>query len=53
MAGARQGWIEARYLDLPASLSDVVSAAVPVPNVTRDVRILPGLAQRDTRHART
>ncbi len=48
MAGARQGWVEAGYLDTPAALADIVHAAVPVPGIDRDVRILPGLAQRDT-----
>jgi len=47
MAGARQGWVEAGYLDTPAALADIVHAAVPVPGIDRDVRILPGLAQRD------
>lgn len=46
MAGARQGWVEARYLDVPARLDDVVGSAVKVPDVARDVRILPGIAQR-------
>jgi len=48
MAGARQGWREAAYLDVPARLDDLGKAAVPV--ATRDprleVRIVPGLAQR-------
>lgn len=47
MAGARQGWIEAGYLDTPAPLSRIVDAAVTVPDAHRDIRILPGLAQRD------
>lgn len=51
MAGARQGWIEAGYLDTPAPLSAIIAAAVPVPGIARNVRILPGLAQRDARHA--
>ncbi|WP_269933239.1 2-dehydro-3-deoxygalactonokinase [Aminobacter sp. HY435] len=46
MAGARQGWIEAPYVDVPASLADILGAAVPVPGISRDVRIVPGLAQR-------
>lgn len=46
MAGARQGWVEAGYLDTPAPLSGIVKAAVTVPNGNRDIRILPGLAQR-------
>jgi 2-dehydro-3-deoxygalactonokinase len=47
MAGARQGWVEAGYLDTPAALSDIVGSAVAVPDANRDIRILPGLAQRD------
>ena len=46
MAGARQGWVEAGYVDTPASLSSILDRAVQVPDVSRDVRILPGLAQR-------
>ncbi|NLS00311.1 2-dehydro-3-deoxygalactonokinase [Rhizobium sp. P38BS-XIX] len=46
MAGARQGWIEAGYIDTPASLASILTGAVAVPDQTRDVRILPGLAQR-------
>lgn len=47
MAGARQGWKEARYVDAPANLSDVLGNAVGVESDTRDIRILPGIAQRD------
>lgn len=47
MAGARQGWVEAGYLDVPAALSAIPAAAVRVPGVAPDIRILPGLAQRD------
>lgn len=46
MAGARQGWVEAPYLDVPGPLAGLAAHAVPVPG-RRDVRILPGLAQRD------
>ncbi|MBR1227670.1 MULTISPECIES: 2-dehydro-3-deoxygalactonokinase [unclassified Bradyrhizobium] len=47
MAGARQGWVEAGYLDTPASLTSILQRAVPVPEQSRDIRILPGIAQRD------
>ncbi|WP_438749892.1 2-dehydro-3-deoxygalactonokinase [Pararhizobium sp. O133] len=47
MAGARQGWVEAGYLDTPAPLTGIVKAAVTVTDANRDIRILPGLAQRD------
>lgn len=46
MAGARRGWHEARYLDLPLALKDLAGAAIRVPHDTRDIRILPGVAQR-------
>ncbi|WP_312419046.1 2-dehydro-3-deoxygalactonokinase [Shinella sp.] len=47
MAGAKQGWVEAGYLDTPAALSAIPAAAVRVPGVEADIRVLPGLAQRD------
>ncbi|MBR1268628.1 2-dehydro-3-deoxygalactonokinase [Bradyrhizobium sp. AUGA SZCCT0222] len=47
MAGARQGWVEAGYLDTPASLTSILQRAVPVREQSRDIRILPGIAQRD------
>ncbi|WP_421577519.1 2-dehydro-3-deoxygalactonokinase [Shinella sp. M31] len=47
MAGAKQGWVEAGYLDTPAALLDIPAAAVCIPGVEADIRILPGLAQRD------
>lgn len=49
MAGARQGWREAAYLDLPQSLDRLGDGAIAV--ATDDPRIaieiVPGLAQRD------
>jgi 2-dehydro-3-deoxygalactonokinase len=47
MAGARQGWVEAGYVDTPAPLASILKQAVPVPGQDRDIRILPGIAQRD------
>ncbi|OWV71902.1 2-dehydro-3-deoxygalactonokinase [Rhizobium sp. R634] len=47
MAGAKQGWFEAGYIDVPASLASILTGAVSVPGESRDIRILPGLAQRD------
>lgn len=47
MAGARSGWVEAGYVDTPAPLSAVLRQAVRVPGQARDIRILPGIAQRD------
>ena len=51
MVGAKQGWVEAGYIDVPAKLSDISGKAVGVPDIERDVRILPGLAQRDVNAA--
>jgi 2-dehydro-3-deoxygalactonokinase len=47
MAGARGGWVEAGYVDTPARLASVLKHAVAVPGQDRDIRILPGIAQRD------
>ncbi|WP_456866399.1 2-dehydro-3-deoxygalactonokinase [Bradyrhizobium sp. USDA 4503] len=47
MAGARQGWVEAGYIDTPAHLSDILKGAVVVSGQTREIRVLPGIAQRD------
>lgn len=47
MAGARQGWIEAPYLNVPTLLRDLGKGAVQPDNVPdhTSVRILPGLCQ--------
>lgn len=50
MAGARQGWVEAGYLDVPARISDFAKAATEAPGARRPVHILPGLAQRGAAH---
>lgn len=50
MAGARQGWMEAGYIDLPASLPAIFDGSVKIAGQARDIRILPGLAQRNTDH---
>jgi 2-dehydro-3-deoxygalactonokinase len=47
MAGARQGWREAGYLDTPADLASSERDALVLEAYPRDVRILPGIAQRD------
>lgn len=48
MAGARQGWTEAPYLDAPADLGDLASRSVapPMPETRWAARILPGICQR-------
>jgi len=48
MAGAAQGWQEAPYLDVPTDFAALADGAVRVAGQTRDIRILPGIAQRDT-----
>ena len=49
MAGAKTGWVEAGYVDTPAPLAAILKQAVRVPGEARDIRILPGIAQRDAR----
>jgi 2-dehydro-3-deoxygalactonokinase len=48
MAGARQGWMEAPYLDAPADLGDLASKSVApaIPGTRWSARILPGICQR-------
>lgn len=46
MAGSAQGWRQAPYLDVPADVHATTNSAIRVPTSGRDVRILPGLAQR-------
>jgi 2-dehydro-3-deoxygalactonokinase len=47
MAGARQGWQEAVYIETPASLDEVAGKCIAVAGTDDMVRIVPGLAQRD------
>ena len=49
MAGAKTGWVEAGYVDTPAPLSAILKQAARVPGAARDIRILPGIAQHDTK----
>ncbi|MBK4735365.1 2-dehydro-3-deoxygalactonokinase [Noviherbaspirillum pedocola] len=46
MAGARQGWKEAPYLQTPTRPDELHRGAVKI-DALGDVRILPGIAQRD------
>jgi 2-dehydro-3-deoxygalactonokinase len=46
MAGARQGWREAPYVDIPVGLATISGQALCVPAAGLDVRILPGLCDR-------
>jgi 2-dehydro-3-deoxygalactonokinase len=48
MAGSKQGWVEAKYVETPAGLSDVTRNAVMVPHPSRDIRILPGISHNDS-----
>lgn len=45
MAGSRQGWLEAPYIQTPAPLSAIAAGARRVEGNARDIRILPGLSQ--------
>lgn len=48
MAGARQGWLEAPYLDAPTDLKALAQGAVrpTMPSSALSVSILPGVCQR-------
>lgn len=48
MAGARQGWIEAPYLEAPTDLRGLAQSSVrpDVPGSTLSVSILPGVCQK-------
>lgn len=46
MVGSRQGWLEAPYVDTPAPIDAILAGAVRIPGQSRDIRIVPGLAQR-------
>lgn len=47
MIGSRQGWVEAPYVTLPATVADLAAAAVPAPFNAATVRLVPGAATRD------
>ena len=47
MAGSRQGWVEAPYLPCPARPADLALATVAVAFDHAEVRIVPGLSDRD------
>lgn len=46
MAGSRQGWIEAGYIDTPADVTTIGEKATIVPGTARRIIIVPGLAVR-------
>ncbi len=45
MIGARHGWVEAPYVDLPSGLGRLVAGLVRAPS-RRSVTVVPGLAKR-------
>ncbi len=47
MAGARQGWREAAYVETPAPLAQLVDRSVMVDSRLGDIRILPGISHGD------
>lgn len=47
MAGAAKGWREAPYLTAPCDVSAIGDGAICINEAARDIRILPGIAQRD------
>ncbi|NDW07566.1 2-dehydro-3-deoxygalactonokinase [Jiella pacifica] len=46
MVGAKQGWVEAPYVETPADPDTLAAGAVRVPGADRPVFILPGVCQR-------
>ncbi|OHV86097.1 2-dehydro-3-deoxygalactonokinase [Mesorhizobium sp. ORS 3428] len=46
MAGSRQGWVEAPYVTVPAPIGAILGEAARIAGERRDIRIVPGLAQR-------
>jgi 2-dehydro-3-deoxygalactonokinase len=46
MAGSRQGWLEAPYVTVPTPIGAILAGAARIPGQRRDIRIVPGLAQR-------
>lgn len=46
MAGSKMGWVEAPYVDCPASVSDLLQNAVQAPG-HNNITIIPGLSYRD------
>ncbi|CCV04080.1 2-oxo-3-deoxygalactonate kinase [Mesorhizobium metallidurans STM 2683] len=47
MAGSRQGWLEASYVTVPAPIGAILAGAARIEGQRRDIRIVPGLAQRE------
>lgn len=52
MVGARQGWMEALYVDCPAGADQIAAATIMAPaTALGGVRILPGVSFHDSRGA--
>ena len=47
MVGSRQGWVEAPYLPCPADAVALSAALIEIPFDGADVRLVPGLSDRD------
>lgn len=47
MAGAKQGWRDAGYVDVPTKLDDIAGKTESIPGSAGLIRLVPGLAQRD------
>jgi 2-dehydro-3-deoxygalactonokinase len=47
MAGSRQGWLEAPYVTVPTPIGAILAGATRIQDQRRDIRIVPGLAQRE------
>lgn len=52
MAGARGGWAEAGYVDVPCPIGDILGKSVEVshPERLQPIRLLPGLCRREHGH---
>lgn len=51
MVGSRQGWQEAPYVSIPCHIEEGISHAITIRDAQRDIRILPGFANRDAQCA--
>lgn len=47
MVGSRQGWVEAPYVPCPAGAAELAAGLVPVPFGRAEVRLVPGVSDRD------
>ena len=47
MVGSRQGWVEAPYLNCPASPAEIAAQLTALPFAEAECRLVPGLTTRD------